>query len=370
MKFTINRTLFIEKLEKASATVDVKNPMPALQGVLLDCNQQGMILMGSDGTETVTLVTRFNVNSGDCTEPGKVLFAAAPVLKTIKKFKSEFIGLEHKNNELKIVESMKKQFSFCTMDHEEYPEIKIEAGEDWISLSQEQFVSMANGTLHAIPAMDTRKILTGVNLKSVDDKFFSTATDAHRLARLHFDCTKITIAKDGEVVLPIKSLKTALKLFNRETNLQLKLISDTQLLIRGESIIYQSRLLAGTYPDTARMVPDEFKSEIQLSREEFKNTLEQLSAFSSLIVLTSEGKESIHLKPQNSQVGTASVEIPCNQVEAFTLACNVEYLLQALQTITSETIAIKMISNQRPIVVVGAEDTTHSNLQLILPVRV
>lgn len=32
------------------------------------------------------------------------------------------------------------------MDHEEYPEIKIEAGEDWISLSQEQFVSMANGT--------------------------------------------------------------------------------------------------------------------------------------------------------------------------------------------------------------------------------
>lgn len=31
MKFTINRTLFIEKLEKASATVDVKNPMPALK---------------------------------------------------------------------------------------------------------------------------------------------------------------------------------------------------------------------------------------------------------------------------------------------------------------------------------------------------
>ncbi|EEL67785.1 DNA polymerase III subunit beta [Bacillus sp. TH12] len=156
-------------------------------------------------------------------------------------------------------------------------------------------------------------------------------------------------------------VKTALKLFNRETNLQLKLISDTQLLIRGESIIYQPRLLAGTYPDTARMVPGQFK---------IKNTLEQLSAFSSLIVLTSEGKESIHLKPQNSQVGTASVEIPCNQVEAFTLACNVEYLLQALQTISSEKIAIKMISNQRPIVVVGAEDTIHSNLQLILPVRV
>lgn len=31
MQFTINRTLFIEKLEKASATVDVKNPMPALK---------------------------------------------------------------------------------------------------------------------------------------------------------------------------------------------------------------------------------------------------------------------------------------------------------------------------------------------------
>lgn len=55
MKFTINRTLFIEKLEKASATVNVKNPMPALQGVLLECNPQGIVLMGSDGTETVNL---------------------------------------------------------------------------------------------------------------------------------------------------------------------------------------------------------------------------------------------------------------------------------------------------------------------------
>ncbi|MEJ9262951.1 DNA polymerase III subunit beta, partial [Bacillus thuringiensis] len=56
MNFKINRTLFIEKLEKASATVDIKSPMPALQGVLLECNSKGMILMGSDGTETVTLV--------------------------------------------------------------------------------------------------------------------------------------------------------------------------------------------------------------------------------------------------------------------------------------------------------------------------
>ncbi len=87
MKFTINRTLFIEKLEKASATVDVKNPMPALQGVLLDCNSKGMILMGSDGTETVTLVTRFNVNSGDCTEPGRCFLQLLRYLKRLRNSK-------------------------------------------------------------------------------------------------------------------------------------------------------------------------------------------------------------------------------------------------------------------------------------------
>ncbi|MED2497494.1 DNA polymerase III subunit beta, partial [Bacillus thuringiensis] len=237
MNFKINRTLFIEKLEKASATVDIKSPMPALQGVLLECNSKGMILMGSDGTETVTLVTRFNVNSGDCTEPGKVLFAAAPVLKTIKKFKSEFIGLEHTNNELKIVENTKKQFSFCTMDHEEYPEIKIESGEDWITMTQEQFAKIASRTLHAIAVSDTRKILTGLNLKSMEGELSCTATDSYRLARLRFERTHIPAAKDGEVILPSKSLKTALKLFNRESKLEMKLISDTQLLIRGESII-------------------------------------------------------------------------------------------------------------------------------------
>lgn len=370
MNFTINRTLFIEKLEKASATVDIKNSIPALQGVLMDCNSAGMALMGSDGTETVTLVTRFNAENGDCTESGKVLFSAAPVLKIIKKFKSKFIGLEHSNNELKIVENTKKHFSLCTMDHNEYPEIKIEAGEDWLTINQDQFVDIANKTLHAIAISDTRKILTGVNLKSVGDEFSCIATDAHRLARLHFDCTRIAVAKDGEVVLPSKSLKTALKLFNREANLQMKLINDTQLLIKGESIIYQSRLLAGAYPDISRMIPDTFISDVQMDREELKNTLEQLSAFSSSVKISSEGGEFINFKPQNSQVGTASVEIPCNQVEPFTLACNVDYLLQALQTIQGDNIMMKIINNQRPFVIVDADDKSSTNTQLILPIRV
>ncbi|PGT07269.1 DNA polymerase III subunit beta [Bacillus cereus] len=370
MNFKINRTLFIEKLEKASATVDIKSPMPALQGVLLECNSKGMILMGSDGTETVTLVTRFNVNSGDCTEPGKVLFAAAPVLKTIKKFKSEFIGLEYTNNELKIVENTKKQFSFCTMDHEEYPEIKIEAGEDWLTMTQEQFAKIASRTLHAIAVSDTRIILTGLNLKSMEGELSCTATDSYRLARLRFERTHIPAAKDGEVILPSKSLKTALKLFNRESKLEMKLISDTQLLIRGESIIYQSRLLAGIYPDTSRMIPNYSDIYVTVERNELQNTLEQLSAFSTLVMFTSEGKKSLRIEPKNSQVGTASVEIPCDQEETFTFACNVEYLLQALQTIPSEAITIKIINNQRPIVIVGADDKTNSNLQLILPVRV
>ncbi|PEU18140.1 MULTISPECIES: DNA polymerase III subunit beta [unclassified Bacillus (in: firmicutes)] len=370
MKFTINRTLFIEKLEKASATVDTKNSIPALQGVFLDCNSAGMALMGSDGTETVTLVTRFGVEIGDCTEPGKVLFAAAPVLKIIKKFKSEFIGLAHSNNELKIVENAKKQFSFCTMDHEEYPKIKIESGEDWLTMTQDQFVEMANKTLHAIAVSDTRKILTGLALKTVDGEFLCTATDSYRLARLHFDCTRITIEKDGEVVLPSKSLKTALKLFNRESKLEMKLVSDTQLLIRGESIIYQSRLLAGTYPDTSRMIPDGFKIDVQVDRVELKNTLEQLSAFSSSVKISSEGGEFINFIPQNSQVGTASVEIPCNQVEPFTLACNVDYLLQAIQTIQGDSIMLRLINNQRPIVIVDADDKSSTNTQLILPIRV
>lgn len=87
MQFTINRTLIIEKLEKANATVDVKNPMPALQGVLLEGNPQGMVLMGSDGTETVTLVTCFNVNSGDCTEPGRCFLQLLRFLKRLRNSK-------------------------------------------------------------------------------------------------------------------------------------------------------------------------------------------------------------------------------------------------------------------------------------------
>ncbi len=32
------------------------------------------------------------------------------------------------------------------MDHEEYPEIKIESGEDWITMTQEQFAKIASRT--------------------------------------------------------------------------------------------------------------------------------------------------------------------------------------------------------------------------------
>ncbi|MDO6575376.1 DNA polymerase III subunit beta, partial [Staphylococcus pasteuri_A] len=75
------------------------------------------------------------------------------------------------------------EFNLNGQDAEEYPLLPKLQTDDSFEMPIDLLKSMIKQTVFAVSTMETRPILTGVNLKLVDKVLSFTATDSHRLAK-------------------------------------------------------------------------------------------------------------------------------------------------------------------------------------------
>lgn len=370
MKFTVNRELFIEKLEKANAVVNPKVSIPVLSGVLIDCRQQGFVLTGSDATETVTVMTWFVGENGSCENDGKAVIPAASIIKVLKKFKKGTVQVMviHENDALTISESAKKSFTFMTMPFEEYPVFEMNEGKLISTIRREELDLIGRYTLHCTSTSETRPILQGVNLSIEDGQLVCSATDSFRLGLCKFQL-RDTTETASTITLSAASLKNALKIMNKEADIELRMLNNTQLMIKGTNVIYYSRLLEGTYPDVSRLIPDSFTSTVKITKTELLDTLEQVSFISNTAVLETSDTFFLKVTPVGNDVAKACLELPCDAEGEMKIKVNVKYLIDSIRTIDDESLQINFSNAKPPFTIQGVDDTYSSNLQLILPIR-
>src|SRR5699024_3546668 len=89
------------------------------------------------------------------------------------------------------------------------------------------------------------------------------------------------------IVVPGKSLIELSRSFLDEEELVQISIMDNQVLFETETMKFYSRLLEGTYPDTNRLIPTSFNTEIEFSVSEFLAAIERAS------LLSHEGRNNI-----------------------------------------------------------------------------
>ena len=82
--------------------------------------------------------------------------------------------------------------------------------------------------------------------------------------------------ENKDVVIPASSLDDLVKIIeniNGEINITIK---DKNVLFKFNNILFQSRILEGNYPDTSRLIPNEFLLTIKFDREELLQSLDRV----------------------------------------------------------------------------------------------
>jgi DNA polymerase-3 subunit beta len=333
MKLQVTQANLNRGLSSVARVASSRGTLPILANVLIKTSKNRLSL---SATNLDIAITQFI--GAKITEEGSVTVPAKLMQEFINSLPEEIIDLETEGNKLKV--STDKYNSvvngIAADDFPVMPAIKKEKSWD-ISLSL--FKKALNQVVFAASSDETRPVLTGVLIKSINKKLYLAATDSYRLAEKQI----ATINEDIEMLIPASALQDLIRVMDdNDTKLTIK-NDGQQVLFQTEDIELVSRQVDGQYPDYAQLIPTNFTTTAKLKRSDFINITKVSSLFAresagSITIVLDEENQTININSVASQLGenTASAEAKITGAGEITL--NSRYLLDALNVFTGEEI--------------------------------
>ncbi len=370
MKLIIKKQKLNEKLNIVSKAISNKSIIPVLSGIKFDLTKEGLFLTTSnDDIAIETFLKKKDIK--EIVEPGSIIVPGRYFLEIIRKLDDEIISIE--TDGLKIIISTERgEYTLNGMNVNEFPNINFDLSEKPIVLNQQVLKNIINQTSFAVSTQESRPVLTGINFKIENDVLECVATDSYRLAKkiVYLD---EKINNKINIVIPGRNLIELTKILDEEEkNIELHIFSNN-VLIKTEDMLYLSKLLNNSYPDTSKLIPDKFEVTITVNLVELFNTIDRVS------LLTSEKDKNLvkmELKDNNITLSSTSQEIgkmeetikikKDNKVD-MNIAYSSKYMLDALRTLKCENVEIKLNSEIKPIIVKNKED--ENLIQLVLPIK-
>ncbi|MFC0273753.1 DNA polymerase III subunit beta [Metabacillus herbersteinensis] len=372
MKFEIKREVLSEVLNNVSKLISSKSSIPILQGILLEVDEDELRLTASNNSETIQHSIPVDGDSVEVFKTGKVVLPKQ-IVELVKKAKKKVeFNLEGFTTKIK---SGKSVFELNCLDAEEFPKLpEVNTTEPNLRLRGTQFSDLIKKTRYAASTSETRPILQGVLFEIQKDCIHLVCTDSHRLGQIKQTCEN---SSELRIVIPSKALDDVLKTFDLSKDVEL-FAKDQMILLRNGQTIYFSRLLEGNYPDTSRLIPNDFKSEVQVDRKEFLNSLERIKTLADAADNGKGGVIKMHvngvltISTHQAQTGKGRDEVQYSSLEGeddFTISFSAKYMIDALKTVDCDEVVFKYQGDMRPFLLVPSEQKSYEELQLILPVR-
>jgi DNA polymerase-3 subunit beta len=376
MKFKINRQKFMSALQDVMKAISSRTVVPILTGVKLEAAQRGITLTGSDSDITIKSFIPAEENDEiivEQIEEGSIVLDAKYFPDIIRKLPEETVEIEM-DEQLKVtVRSGKAKFNLNGQDPDEYPLIPELQTDDGFEISTTSLKALIKQTVFAVATMESRPILTGVQIKLLENKLTFSATDSHRLAMQEISIpesqTEIT-----SLVIPGKSLNELNKiLMDSDETVEIS-VTNNQILFRTKNLYFLSRLLDGKYPETTRLIPEESKTALQIKTKELLHTIDRASLLAkddhnNVVRLITNDDNSAQITSNSPEVGTVTEDIGIESMEGedLKISFSSKYMMDALKAIDFDEVKIEFTGAMRPFIIrpVNGE----SILQLILPIR-
>jgi len=186
---------------------------------------------------------------------------------------------------------------------------------------------------------ETRPVLTGVLIQTIDGKLFMAATDSYRLAEKQLGAN----TKETKLLVPASAMHDLLRLLIDEDIDVMIRHDDLQILFTVGDVELVTRLVDGTYPDYRKLIPSTFTTEARLKRTDFVNVTKVSSLFAresagSVTIEVDEAKQQLSIRSVASQLGENTAIADGKIKGSGSITLNSRYLIDALGAISGEDV--------------------------------
>ena len=374
MKFTVNRNLFLDNLNNVMHAISSRATIPILSGIKLNLTETELLLTGSD--TDISIEIKIPV-SEDLTvdSTGSVVLPARFFSEIIRRLPGKEFSLEVKESFQTQIISENSEFTINGLDANNYPRLPEIPDEFSFVISGKTFREIINETQFAVATQESRLVLTGVHFTFSPDKIHAVATDSHRLSSRALTLENGPQTKT-DLIIPGKSLLELARIIG-ETDPEIKVCpGENQVLFEIGNILFYSRLLEGSYPDTERLIPTDSTTTVEFDLMELSSALDRASLLThagrnNVVDLTLDTKkQSAKLSGESAEIGNVEEDVNFKKLEGENLkiSFNPDYLRDALKASVTDSVIMDFTQPLRPFTV-NPDKTDIDFVQLITPVR-
>jgi len=365
MKLSTSRESLLKPLQAVIGVVERRQTMPVLANVLLVA-ENGVLSVTATDLE-VELVARAEVDNvptpGEITVPGRKL---VDIFKALPENAAVTVSL--KGDRL-TVQSGRSKFVLSTLPATEFPVVDDIGAEKTVSISQEDLSRLLEKTHFSMAQQDVRYYLNGLMLESDKKQLRAVATDGHRLALCDIPLTSAE-AGQSQVIVPRKGVLELQRLLSGNGEVEIA-IGANHIRVELGDTRFTSKLIDGRFPDYDRVIPAVGENVVSADRDELRHALQRAAILSNEKyrgVRLEFGTNQIRIQANNPDQEEAEdeVEVEYDGPE-MEIGFNVNYLLDALAAVESDTVEVGLVDPSSSCVVSAPGDD--KCLYVVMPMR-
>lgn len=369
MNFKIKKSILLDSLNHVEGAISTKNIIPALAGIKIELTNKGLSFTGSNDDITIhSSIDKKKIE--EINEVGSIIVPGKYFIEIIRKIPNDMIDIETDGVKI-MISTPSSNYNLNGMDVSDYPKYNLEMSKNPIYISKKMLKSIVNQTSFAVSNQESRPILTGINFMIENKTLTVVATDSYRLAQKTIHLNE---PRDEKVnmVIPGTNLYKLIKILNEEDNeIEIHLLNNTVLFCFDE-ILFQSRILNGTFPNTSNLIPKEFKVELHIKNSELYNMIDRAS------LLSDKEKSAVKLIANNHELIITSTSQELGKVEErmtlkkavdtnIDIAFNPRYMMEALKSFEKEEGILCINTDVTPFII--KEKENDDLVQLIVPIK-
>lgn len=367
MKFSIQREALLKPLQTIVGVVERRQTLPVLSNILVVVSNNSLSMTATDlEVEMISVVPLENAEPGEITIPARKI---VDICRALPEGATVQVAFDTEKQRVS-VRSGKSRFNLTTLPITDFPSVDEITSQFDFSLPQNILKHLIEKTSFAMAQQDVRYYLNGLLLEISTGTVRAVATDGHRLALCSHDCD-VKPADTVQIIVPRKGVSELVKLLeDSDEPVQIQ-VSNNHIKIKLNDFTFTSKLIDGRFPDYERVIPKNSDKHITAERESLRHALLRTS------ILSNEKYRGIRLRLSNNliqaQANNPEMEEAEEEIEVsytggdLEIGFNVSYFLDALATITEDSVAIELGDANSSCVIRPQEDSNCT--YVIMPMR-
>jgi DNA polymerase-3 subunit beta len=372
MKLSMERSALLRAMSRAQSVVERRNTIPILSNVLIEAEGEAVSFRATDlDIEVVDRAPAMVSRAGATTVAAHVLHEIARKLPDGAMVELADDGVAGRLD----VKAGRSHFSLATLPREDFPMMASAEYQTNFACPAPVLRRLFDKAKFAISTEETRYYLNGVYMhaaKGPDGPVLRcVATDGHRLARIDAPLPEGAEGLPG-VIVPRKTVGELRKLLDDDDMTIAVSVSETKVRFATPEVTLTSKVIDGTFPDYARVIPTGNSKRLEVDAREFAQAVDRVATVSSersRAVKMALEEDRLILSVNAPDSGAADEELAVAYGdERLEIGFNAKYLQEIADQVDRENAVFLFNSAGDPTLM--REGNDESAVYVVMPMRV